>query len=775
MKHRWLPLLLGLLFLSPAAHAQSADNLLPPHQAFKFSAKAVGPDTVHVHWTVADGYYMYRKRIKLHADTPGVKLGDFTLPEGKVKHDEFVGDVQTYRHQLDVDIPVQRKAGAPRTFQLVAVSQGCADAGVCYPPLTDRVKLTLPQPPAQQAASAASPGANPGGGALNSVGGGLGGAGGGEFLEPDKAFRFSTRVAGPDTVVAHWKIADKYYLYRSKFKFSLADAKGVTLGAVDLPQGQTKDDEFLGRVQVFHHRAEARLPLNRTESGPTTVDLKVTYQGCAEAGICYPPMHKTVALKLPAAGGGGGGAAGTTRTPPEPAGASGQTPATPAPPVSEQDRLAQLLTTSPLWLSLGIFFGLGVGLAFTPCVFPMIPILSSIVVGQGERITTLRAFTLSVVYVLAMAVTYTAAGVLVAEAGQNIQAMFQNPWILSSFAALFVVLSLSMFGFYDLQMPGFLQSKLSEISNRQQGGTLIGVAIMGFLSALIVGPCVAAPLAGALLVIGQTGDAVLGGSALFALSLGMGVPLLVVGTGAGQLLPRAGDWMKPIKAVFGVLLLAVAIWMLERILPGPVTMILWAALLMVSSIFMGALDSLGPDATGWRRFWKGTGLVMLIYGGVLLIGATAGGSDPFQPLHRFAVTSGPGAQASASETGGHLDFRRVKSVADVRQAVAATARQNRPAMLDFYADWCVSCKEMEKYTFSKPQVRKALDNAVLLQADVTDNTVADKALLKHFGLIGPPSILFFGPDGQERRGYRVVGFMNASKFAAHVEKATRER
>jgi thiol:disulfide interchange protein DsbD len=424
-----------------------------------------------------------------------------------------------------------------------------------------------------------------------------------------------------------------------------------------------------------------------------------------------------------------------------------------------------MLTEKPLWFSMSIFFGLGLGLAFTPCVFPMIPILSSIIVGQGQHLTTARAFVLSLVYVLAVAVTYTVAGIAAALFGGNLQAAFQNPWILSSFAAVFVVLALSMFGFYELQMPSSVQSRLNEMSTHQKGGTLFGVAVMGFLSALIVGPCVAAPLIGALLVIGQTGDVMLGGSALFALSLGMGAPLLAIGTGFGKVLPKAGPWMDATKAVFGVLLLAVAIWMLERILPPAVTMALWAALLIASAVYMGALDSLASGASGWRRLWKALGLVLLVWGALLLIGVAAGGRDALQPLRGIFAGGGSGTAAQADA---HLPFKRIKSVADLEAEVSAAAAAGKPVMLDFYADWCVSCKEMEKFTFSDPRVRQALSDAVLLQADVTANDDDDKALLKHFNLLGPPTIIFYAADGQERRAHRVVGYMKVNEFLEHL-------
>ncbi len=501
------------------------------------------------------------------------------------------------------------------------------------------------------------------------------------------------------------------------------------------------------------------------QAAAQSVKLQATYQGCAEAGICYPPITRTVAVLLPAAGAGTAGAQPGVAAAPIAAPAREEASGAP---ISEQDRLARTLLESPLWLSMGLFFGLGVLLAFTPCVFPMIPILSSIIVGQGSALTTRRAFTLSLVYVLAVAVTYTAAGVFAGLFGENLQAVFQNPWILTAFAAVFVLLALSMFGFYELQMPSALQSKLTEVSNRQRGGTLAGVAVMGLLSALIVGPCVAAPLAGALLVIGQTGDATLGGLALFSMSLGMGFPLLVIGTSAGKLLPRAGAWMDAVKAVFGVLLLAVAIWMLERILPPALSMTLWAVLLIVSGIYMGAMTQLRPDASGWSKLWKGLGLVGVIYGALLLAGASIGGGDLLQPLRGTLVAQGPGAGGDAGFERG-LPFRQVKGVEGLDRALAAAT--GRPVMLDFYADWCVSCREMEKYTFSDPNVRQALSQTVLLQTDVTPNDPEDRALLKRFGLFGPPAILFFSPEGQERRAYRVVGFMEAPKFHAHVRQA----
>ena len=421
-----------------------------------------------------------------------------------------------------------------------------------------------------------------------------------------------------------------------------------------------------------------------------------------------------------------------------------------------------------------LLFGVGLLLAFTPCVFPMIPILSGIIVGQGSGLTTRRAFVLSLTYVLAMSVTYTIAGVVAGLFGANLQAALQNPWVLSSFALVFVLLALSMFGLYDLQLPSSWQSRLTELSNRQRGGTLVGVAVMGLLSALIVGPCVAPPLAGVLIYIGQTGDPWLGGLALFSLSLGMGAPLVVVGTLEGRFLPRAGGWMNAVKAVFGVTLLGVAVFLLERVLPGWVALLLWSALFMVSAVYLGALEPVSHFTSGLRHLWKGLGLLLLVYGVILMVAAASGGHDVLRPLQGLGW-GGSGSSAASAPGGGHagLAFERVKGVAGLGAQLERAKAQGRPVMLDFYADWCVACKELEKYTFAENDVRQTLAGAVLLQADVTANDAEDQALLKSLGLIGPPAILFFGPDGVERRGYRLVGFKPAAEFQPHAARALR--
>ncbi len=591
---------------------------------------------------------------------------------------------------------------------------------------------------------------------FNAIGGlsddiGLGG--GDEILDPDDAFVLKTWSEN-GRVFAQWDIADGHYLYRDKSSISAADDTLITKDfAID--PGELKHDEFFGEIHVFHNSATASIAVDNVKDGVKNASFKVKYQGCSEiSGICYPPITKTVTLDvLPVSD-----AAASTLDITTPA-------AGPVSPVSEQDRIAASLASGSAMLTILSFFGFGLLLAFTPCIFPMIPILSGIIIGQGKDITTGRAFTLSLVYVLAMAVAYTVAGVLAALGGENIQIMLQNPWVLTSFAAVFVILAFSMFGFYDIQMPNAIQSRLTELSNRQQGGTLAGVAIMGLLSALIVGPCVAAPLAGALIYISQTGDAWLGGSALFALSMGMGAPLIAIGTSAGKLLPRAGAWMDAVKAAFGVMMLGVAIWMLERILPVSITMALWAMLLIVSAVYMGALETLKAEATGWTKFWKGLGLILLVYGVILMIGVASGSQQIFQPLK---VLAGGGSHAVAEQ---HLQFKKIKGLDGLNQALAEATAQNKTVMLDFYADWCISCKEMESFTFTDPNVQSALKNTVLLQADVTPNDEKDKELYDHFKIVGPPAIMFYDTNGNELKGYRVVGYMPADKFSAHVKQA----
>jgi len=568
-----------------------------------------------------------------------------------------------------------------------------------------------------------------------------------EFLDPEIAFVVTAEAAAPDRVLTRWEVADGYYLYADKFGFSAPPPARVT-APVQPPVTAVEEDPYFGRVPITTGRFDIEVPLDGAAG--RIVDLQLAYQGCAKDGICYPPIRKTVAVAMPAAAAG---------APPAPgAGTAAGTPAA-APPASRADTIAGRLAGAGLGMVLASFFGFGLLLAFTPCVLPMVPILSGIIIGQGPQLTARWGLALSATYVLAMALVYAAAGVGAGLFGHNLQATFQHPAVLISFAAVFVLLAMAMFGAYELQLPSRWQGRLAALSNRQRAGTLGGVAIMGALSAVIVGPCVAPPLAGALLYIAASGDAVLGGLALFALALGMGAPLLAVGVSAGHWLPRAGAWMEAVRRVFGVLLLAVAVWLLERVLPGPAALALWGLLLVSAATLLGAFDALQPPLPGWRRLGKGAGIALAVWGAALLLGAAAGGSDPLRPLAPLAGGPGPIAHAG-------LAFTPVKGPDGLRAALARA--RGHPVMLDFYADWCIECKQLERTTFADPEVRAALSGVTLLQADVTDNDAEDRALLASLELFGPPAILFFDGEGRERRELRLVGYVGAGAFRAHL-------
>ena len=574
-----------------------------------------------------------------------------------------------------------------------------------------------------------------------------------EFLHPDAAFVAGAYPVSDEEVRVRFDIAPGYYLYRERFLFAPAAGESFRLDSPALPPGEVKHDEYFGEVEVYYREVEVALPLRPDTAPLREARIDVTYQGCADAGLCYPPITKTLAFNLDSAAPGTGMGAALAL-----GGATGEGF------LSPQDRAARSLATDSLPFVVAQFAFFGLLLAFTPCVLPMVPILSSIILGQRKKagVGTPRAFALSLVYVLAMALTYSAAGVLAGLSGAGLQAFFQHPAVIVAFSGFFVLLALSMFGVYRLEMPVAWQSRLSSLSSRQRGGTWLGVAAMGVLSALIVGPCVAPPLAGALIYIAQTGNAQLGGLALFSLAMGMGVPLLVAGTTAGRFAPRAGPWMKAVERVFGVLLIGVAIYLLERVVPPWTALLMWAALFIVCAIYLGAFDRIEATARGWRRLWKGAGLAMLVYGVLLMVGAASGGGDLLHPLQRF--TAGP-------ETRVAMEFKPVKGLAGLNLELERAAARGQSVMLDFYADWCVSCKEMERYTFPDAEVRRALADTVLLKADVTDNDERDRALLAHFGLFGPPAILFFGSDGRERSRYRVVGFIEAGGFREVVESA----
>jgi len=597
----------------------------------------------------------------------------------------------------------------------------------------------------------------------------LGGSAQPAFLPPDQAFGLDVSVNDAHSLLANFKITPTYYLYRDKISLSVKSGSAKIL-SLDIPQGDLKHDPNFGDMMVFHQSFQAGVTLVNNNTTAQNIVLEAIYQGCSENGLCYPPISKEINLLLPAPVNAAAPIVpkitGSLKAPPAqtvssaPAATPQAASASSVP--SENGKIAQIFKQKSFWLVVSFFFGAGLLLALTPCVFPMIPILSGIIVGRGHKITKMHGFLLSLAYVLGMALTYAAVGVAAGLSGSLLSNALQTPWVLGSFAAVFVLLSLSMFGFYELQLPSAMQSKLSGTSNRLHGGHLSGVFVMGALSAIIVSPCVAAPMAGALLYIGQTHDAVLGGVALFALALGMGVPLLLVGASAGALLPKAGAWMETIKNIFGVLMLAVAIWLVSSLLPLSVVMLLWATLLILSAVYLHALDALAHNSGGWHRLGKGIGIIILLLGIALLIGALSGARDMTRPLGALG-----GGQAMAQT---NLQFERVKNLAELDARIAQAHGKN--VMLDLYADWCVSCKEMENNTFADAKVQNQLKNTLLLQVDLTANSDDDKALLHRYELFGPPAILFFNRQGKELSDFRVMGYQDPEKFLNWIKGIT---
>ncbi|GAB1576960.1 protein-disulfide reductase DsbD [Bordetella petrii] len=584
-----------------------------------------------------------------------------------------------------------------------------------------------------------------------------------DFLPPEQAFVFSAAMAGPDAVELRYRIAPGYYMYRERFGLAISPQGATTLGQAKYPQGEVKyDPTFEKDMEVYHDQVAIRVSL--AEGQPFT--LTVTSQGCADAGLCYPPMDHAVRL-VPVAGGYAvDGAAAAADTPAGPAGSGAS---------ASSGGLGALLSAGDLgladaigglgWLkTAGVFWLLGLLLAFTPCVLPMIPILSSIVVGGGARPGRWRGLGLAAAYVLGMSVVYTALGVAAGLSGAGLAAWLQTPWVLAIFAAVLAALALATFGAFDFQVPAAMQGWLSTRSARIPGGRATGALAMGAVSALILGPCVAAPLAGALLYISQTGDVVLGGAALFAMAWGMGVPLLVVGASSSALLPKTGPWMDGVKRLFGMLLLATAWWMLIPIVPTWLQMAGWAFLAVVAAVMLHAFEALPAGAGAPRMFAKGLGLLLALAGVAWLVGAASGGRDVLQPLSHLAQRGGGPAPLAAA---GPVEFKRVRTSAELD---ALLAQSTQPVMLDFYADWCVSCREMERFTFSDPAVAGRMSRMLLLQADVTANNADDRELLKRFRLFGPPGILFFAPGGAPIADARVIGFQDAPRFAAVLDR-----
>jgi thiol:disulfide interchange protein DsbD len=715
----------ALLGHAVSAWAIGEDEFLPPEQAFKYTATAE-EGQVTIEWQATPGYYLYKKRMGLSAATPGVTVGESVYPKGETHHDEYFGEQEVFRGNFKVTAPLSG-AKAGDTVALKLKWQGCADAGLCYPPSVwdASVKVAAAAPTtttADKVFERATPEVE----------------GEDEYLDPDVAFVLTAEAQSANNIQLNWRIADGYYLYKQRIKLEPANA-AQPVGAIVLPKGEPHSDEYFGTQEVYRQSLDASFSV---PPGAKTVDVKVTYQGCADAGLCYPPITKKLSVSLDGAPAAIAGDAG---------GSNGGY-------ISEQDSFTARLATGSLFLVFAVGFLGGLLMAFTPCVLPMVPILTGIIAGGGSSTTPSRAFMLSLSYVAGIAVIYVAMGVLVALIGSkvNLQAVFNQPGLLIPFALLFIVLAASMFGLFTIQVPSFIQTRLSDASNKQAAGTFIGVGVMGALSALIVSACVAPVLIGALAFIAQGGSPLRGAIAMLAIALGMGTPLLLVGASAGALLPRAGAWMETIKNLFGVAFLFVAVWLLNRIVTGWGGMLLWAVPAVALAVTLWRAQS---KSSGARLAWRGVAALAALYAVVLVAGGAMGSTNPLAPIPQLATQQK------------QLEFKRIKTVADLQREVTSASNSGRSVMLDFYADWCVSCKEMEHNTFTESEVHSALANTTLLQADVTANDDEDRALLQHFGIFGPPTIAFYGADGMERRNFRVVGFMKAAEFAAVVRQA----
>ena len=577
-----------------------------------------------------------------------------------------------------------------------------------------------------------------------------------EFLKVDQAFQPDASRLDNELIV-RFTIAPGYYLYRDQFRFK---ADGVSFAAPQYPEGILKHDEYLGEQIVYFNHVEVRVPI---QSGPPAFDLKLTFQGCAEAGLCYPPTTRTLAIVGDASAGSETPSKLTTTAEPSPADTSSLTPTTAAATTVAGEAAGGDLAAAlggDLWAAVIIALIAGIGLTFTPCVLPMIPITVAVIGGQGSTISTSRRFALVFVYVQAMAFTYAVLGVAVAGAGAALQGYLQSPWLIVPSALLFILLALSMFGAYELQLPAALRDKLASSS---QGGSMLGVVFMGALSALVVSPCISAPLAGALAFIASTGDSLRGGVALYALGLGMGIPLLIAGVGGGQLLPRAGAWMDKVKYLFGFGLVAVAIVLLNRLLPATAGLAMWALFALAMSAYFARLQT----ETAWHYLLQALRYGALVYGVALVIGALAGQTNPLQPLPTFASAD---SVSRGKSVDAHAGFTLIKSSADLDRELAKAQAEGKTVMLDFFADWCVACFEFADYTFPDPAVQQALHNTVLLQADVTANDEIDLALMARFNILGLPSILFFDSSGKELPAARVTGFLKATPFASHIQR-----
>lgn len=752
--------LIFLLFLSFMASAFAEDEPMSGEQAFKFNA-VVKDNHILATWTMADDYYMYRDKFHFESATPGVTLGTPIFPKGKIHHgilpDGSEGKVEVFMHSVTIDVPIAKASG--KALKLIAKGQGCAEKlGICYPPQKRETTLTL----ASADTSAVS--------GLSALGSqlGIGGNATDEPLPPEQAYQFSA-VAKGNEIIATWTIAPDYYMYRDKFSFE-PKTPGLKFGKFIIPPGKMKHgikpDGTEGEVETYMDHVSITVPYtlaNKVDG----IQFIANGQGCAEKlGICYPPQHRTALISVTQA------AMAATSTPVTPAPTESSKPAqTPAP----QPASAPAQESSSFWNIIGILafaFLSGLALTFTPCVLPMLPIISSIIVGQGDKVTKARGGVLALIYVLGTAVVWTIAGVVAGASGEQLQAYTSSPYFLVPVAVILLLLSLAMFGIYNLQMPASLQSKAQEQSSGLKSGTMVGVFLMGVLASVIAGACVSPILILNLGVAMQAHDAVLGGGIMFLMAMGMGVPIILIGIGAGWLLPKAGGWMDTVKYVFGVMLIGLALYIVSSVTWIPV-LYLWAPFLIVTGVYMGAAKALPEGASGWHTLWKGLGIFLVIWGILALVGAMQGNRDILQPVQ----LSGGGGSSVVTRTAGSSGeamFERVLSLDEMNAKFASAKAAGKPVFLDYYATWCTDCNLMKKTVFNDSQVQQYMQkNFVVIQADVTDQFDKRTQPMKDkFGVFGPPALLFFDREGN--LVHKKYGLLTKDEFMALAKSATQK-
>ena len=719
---------LALLFCSTLAFANEP---LQPEVAFKFDAVVEG-NTIKATWTAADGYYMYKDKIRFEAKTEGTELGEPSFPKGKIKHgirpDGTEGDVETYMKSVTIDVPVKASKGGAVT--IIAHSQGCAEElGICYPPQKREKTLTLAEVKAASGVQGISELSSQLGLDANTP------------LPPEEAFKLNSRIEG-DKLLVTWTIANDYYMYREKFSVK-SDSPSITFGAPEIPKGKLKHgikpDGTEGEVEVYTKEVTISYPIIASKADVSKIKFFAEGQGCAETlGICYPPQKRAQSLNIDTA-------------------------------LAANSKVAK----ESLWDTIGriaLAFLAGLGLTFTPCVLPMLPIISSIIAGQGENVTKARGGMLATVYVLGTAVIWTAAGYVAGATGEQLQAYTSHPYFLIPVAVVIFVLSLAMFGLFNLQMPSFLQSKAQESSTNLKGGTVAGVFMMGVLASVIAGACVSPILILNLGIALDTHDPILGAWIMFAMAMGMGVPIILVGIGAGWLLPKAGTWMDAVKYVFGVILIGLAIFILSKVDWMPV-LYLWAPFLIITGVYMGGTQPLADGVSGWKYLWKGTGLFLIAWGVFALLGAMQGNKDILAPVQLGQIGTTTSKAVASDEYHDDGTFNKVKTMARMEQLLTKAKTEGKPAIVDYYATWCTDCNLMENSVFSQPDVQSLLKGKfVLIKPDVSNQFDKETQPMKdRFKIFGPPALIFIDANGNERKDLSGIGKLTKEEFISRAK------